>query len=394
MKLNSIQFLRAIASLLVVYNHSIILQMMYSVSWQQNFYHLKTIGCIGVDLFFVISGFIITYVADKYVGLTQGVNFLLKRFWRINPIYYIACVLCLTVYFLQLWANKLPISSSLYKTISSLTDSILIFPTADNINMYSPLLTVGWTLAFEWLFYLLFFLTILCRVKYKALLLSGIISLLITSGLLLKPTDLRFVFLTNPILLEFILGVIICQLYLKCKKIPVYVGVACLVVGFTSYLLLIIFGFGNVSYHMLVITAKVSLMRFIIWGIPSSFIVAGCIFLDKHGWLSSLFNNKWAQLAGDASYSIYLLNLTFFNLLTVVYKKTVFFVSADAMIWLQMLFAVGIAIGFYKIVERPLIKNMPDYWNIHTITKRYRKRSIQEENVSPPIKHDTAAQLP
>ena len=298
MKLNSIQFLRAVAVILVVYDHSIVLQMMYSVSWQQNFHHLKTFGCIGVDIFFVLSGFIITYVANKHVGVVQGSQFLIKRFWRINPVYYIACFLGLFVYLLQLWVTKIPIVNLLKQTISSFADSILIVPTARDINSYSPLpaLTVGWTLAFEWLFYLLCFILILCKIKHKTLALSGIILLLVLSGILLNPADLRFIFLTNPIMLEFVLGVIICHLYLKFEKTPVYVGTVCLGTGLITYIILIIVGFGDVWQHISVIGGSVSLTRFIIWGIPSSFIVAGCVFLEKNGRLPKLFNNKWAQI--------------------------------------------------------------------------------------------------
>ena len=118
MKLNSIQFLRAVAALLVVYEHSMDVLVNYGVSWQQNFYHLNGFGCIGVDLFFVISGFIITYVASKYRGFDEGMQFLEKRFWRINPIYYIATIFCLIVALIPLALSN--------KSISS--DEVLLLP--------------------------------------------------------------------------------------------------------------------------------------------------------------------------------------------------------------------------------------------------------------------------
>jgi exopolysaccharide production protein ExoZ len=242
------------------------------------------------------------------------------------------------------------------------------------------------------LFYLFFFILILCKAKHKTLLLPCLILLSVACGLLLHSNDLRLIFLTNPIMLEFVLGVIICQLFLKCKKIPVYIGVGCLGAGLISYILLIIFGFGNVSYHISVIVGKVSATRFLIWGIPSSLIVAGCLFLDKNGRLNRLFNNKLAMLIGDASYSIYLLNLTIFNFLIIVYIKTGFFLPADAMIWIQMLFAVVISIGFYRLVEKPLIQHMPIY--MQNITQDLRSPSLQEENkIEPLTKPDKVPQL-
>jgi peptidoglycan/LPS O-acetylase OafA/YrhL len=371
MKLNSIQFLRAVAALLVVYEHSMDVANQYGSSWQQKFYHLDNFGCIGVDLFFVISGFIITYVANKYNGASQGIHFLAKRFVRINPVYYIATGLCLGLYILQLQVNHIPFAKDFNQTMSSLMDAILVVPTSGDIESFKPLLIVGWTLAFEWLFYFLFFLVILWNVKYKTLILLGLILLLIGIGQLISPNDLRLQFISNPIMLEFIMGVIICQMYLRSGKLPTWVGVTCLSIGLISYLLLIRLGFGNVWYYLGTINGKLSLNKFFLWGIPSSCIVAGCVFLEKNGYLSRLFNNKWSILLGNASYSIYLLHYIILNVFTLIYIKTKFFLPADAMIWLQGIVATSIAIGFYKLVEKPLLKYMhkSSLWDISLTTK-------------------------
>jgi peptidoglycan/LPS O-acetylase OafA/YrhL len=358
MKLNSIQFLRAVAALLVVYEHSMDVQIVYAKSWQQDFYHLNNFGCIGVDLFFVISGFIITYVANKYNGASQGLHFLAKRLVRINPVYYIATLLFLGLLILQLKVNHIPLSSNFNKTMTSLMDAILVVPTAGNVDSFKPLLIVGWTLAFEWLFYILFFILIICNVKRKPLILPGLILLLIVFGQLFKPEDLRLAFITNPIMLEFILGVIICQLYIHSKKIPVFVGVTCLLIGIVSYMLLIRFGYGNVWYYLGTISGTSSLNKFLLWGIPSSCIVAGCVFLEKNGRLDRLFDNRWAILLGNTSYSIYLVHYTIFGLFMLLYTKTGFPLPPDVMIWLQLIIATAISIGFYKGVEKPLLRYM------------------------------------
>jgi peptidoglycan/LPS O-acetylase OafA/YrhL len=74
MKINSIQYLRAIAATLVVYVHSLNF-IGNGNSNQANFYFLKNFGAIGVDLFFVISGFIITYVSDNFNGFKDFKTF-------------------------------------------------------------------------------------------------------------------------------------------------------------------------------------------------------------------------------------------------------------------------------------------------------------------------------
>lgn len=355
MKLNSIQFLRAVAALLVVYEHSMDVQINYGVSRQQNFYHLDGFGCIGVDLFFVISGFIITYVASKYKGFNEGMHFLEKRFWRINPVYYIATLLCLGVYLLQLNIDNTPIPN---KTISSLVDTVLLIPTNSEIENFSPLLIVGWTLSFEWLFYLLFFFLIMGNVKRKVLALPILFLMLIGTGQIMKPDDLRLQFITNPILLEFLLGVMICQLYVSTKKIPTWVGASCLTIGIIGYILLIRLGYGNVWHYLGTINGEASLRKFLLWGIPSACIMFGCVFLEKNGLFRRLFDNKLSLLLGDASYSIYLIHYTAFNSLHLVYKKTGFFLPADAMIWLQIIVGVGISLAFYKLVEKPLLQRI------------------------------------
>ena len=156
-KLNSIQALRAAAAILVVYHHILNQNTGNATSWQQNFYHLRNFGSIGVDLFFVISGFIIMYVANTYTGLRESINFLVKRFCRINPVYYVATLffVLVLIIFQMSGMNMAPLSSS-SKIVNSLYNAILIIPTNGNIESFSPLLTVGWTLSFEWLFYILF----------------------------------------------------------------------------------------------------------------------------------------------------------------------------------------------------------------------------------------------
>jgi exopolysaccharide production protein ExoZ len=356
MRVNSIQFLRAVAALLVAYEHSMDVVNRYSTSWQQKFYQLDNFGCIGVDLFFVISGFIITYVANKYIGFDDGINFLQKRFNRINPVYYIATLLCLVVFLIQQNVNHVPSKLYINNLFGSLIDSLIILPTSGDNDGLSPVLIIGWTLSFEWLFYLIFFALIICKIKRKALFLTLSILVLIGIGQLVKPNDLRIQFLTNPIMLEFILGVFICHFYLHYSKIPTWLSSILLLTGLLGYFCLIRFGFGDVWFYLDTITGKLSLNKFLLWGIPSGFIVAGCVFLEKNGHLKNLFSNRLTVLLGNASYSIYLIHHTVLVLLFMLYQKVGFFFPPDLMIWLQLILVVLISLGFYKAIEKPFLK--------------------------------------
>lgn len=352
MKLNSIQFLRAVAVLLVTYNHSIDIQMQYGVSWQQNT-HLQKFGAIGVDIFFVISGFIIPFVANKYTGADQGFHFLKKRFIRINLIYYIASLFLLFVNIFRAWIIHRPALSA-KENISSFIDTLLVVPTTETTATYLPTLRIGWTLSVEWLFYFLFFLVIVLGVRYKLVTLAVIVVVLITMGYAFPPADLRYAFITNPIMLEFLLGTLIFWIYTNVKTIHAPIPLSLLTIGIIAYILLITYGYGEVWNSFYV--RDVSMKRFFLWGLPSSFIVAGCIFSECSNRFQSLWNNKPMQLIGNASYSIYLVHITTYALITIVYIRVGFFIPADLTIFLQFFIAILAGIGFYKLVERPLLQ--------------------------------------
>ncbi|MBO9729421.1 MAG: acyltransferase [Chitinophaga sp.] len=349
MKINSIQFLRAIAVLLVVHVHAIDTQEAFSVSHQQKFYFLENFGAIGVDLFFAISGFIISYVANSYFGIRDGVDFLKKRFLRINPIYYVASLLFMVMF--CVFDKFFPVIA----VLNSLRDTIFMLPVLNSQKWLAPMLVVGWSLSFEWWFYVLFFGLILLRVKNKALLLLLVIPALVLLGQLIHPQDFRVIFYTNPIMLEFLSGVVIYWLYQR-AKIPTGVAALLLVLGIGGYVYNILHGFGNISELGSVTSGSGSLKRVLLWGLPSACILAGGIFLEKKGVLVKLWNNRFWLLVGDASYSIYLTHYTLFYILTQVYIQTGFFWNPDLSIFVHMALAVGAGILFYQKVERPLLK--------------------------------------
>jgi peptidoglycan/LPS O-acetylase OafA/YrhL len=104
-KLLSLQLLRCIAVVLVVNAHAIDNQIDLNIgeSFQQNFYFLENFGAVGVDIFFVLSGFIISLVAKKYLRLYGFRDFLIKRLIRVLPIYWI--VTLITIAFSILTSN-------------------------------------------------------------------------------------------------------------------------------------------------------------------------------------------------------------------------------------------------------------------------------------------------
>lgn len=357
MKLGSIQFLRAIAVILFVYFYSIDLTAGFGKSQQYNFYYLKEMGVIGIDLFCVISGFVVFYTARSLSGASEGWHFLKKRFFRINPLFYLCSVVFFATQFLLMWAVNSPnIFLLTTKIASGLVDTLWIVPTSKYLLQYKLYLAIGWSLGFAWLFSILFYLTILTRVRMKVLVLTGMIVLLVAAGYFLKPKDIRLGFATNAMLLEFLFGTILGQLYLRFSKIPAAVSILLLLIGIGGFISPVFYNYGDTGNASNTINGTVSLQRALLWGLPSGCLMAGCLFLERDDKLKAIWNNRLFRLIGDASYSIFLTHATLFTLLTIVYHKVNYLLLPDLSILLQFVLALGFGIAFYRWVEKPYFK--------------------------------------
>jgi len=349
MKLKSIQWLRGIAVLLVVYSHSINLQHEFSISLQQNIFHLWKFGAIGADLFFVISGFIISYVTDRLYGLKAGLLFLHKRILRIYPVYYIITFFQIILYFIFL-----P-NFHLGSIIEYLRDSLILIPILNNQNVMLIIIT-AWTLEFEWYFYIISFILIVLKVKSKATRLLIFIPIIILLGQIIRWEDIRLKMMSNPIMLEFLWGVIIYILYLKIKpgkRLCYFIFILAIFMAYYN----IIWGYPSyVPDFFAVLLNNSGLTRSLLWGIPCALFVWSCIFIEKMKLKEFIFDNKIMQLIGNASYSIYLLNMPLEFLLRSIYKKVGFFLLPDVSILFHLIFYVGAGILFYLLIEKPLLK--------------------------------------
>ncbi|WPV67825.1 acyltransferase [Chitinophaga sp. LS1] len=347
MKLKSIQFLRGVAVSLVVYAHSIDLQEDHSISFQQNFYYLENFGAIGADLFFVISGFIISYIASEYNGIEKGCLFLRKRFLRINPPYYIASLIQIIIFL-----SFTRISNDVL--LNEIFDTIFLFPIWDGKESLEPILSVGWTLSFEWWFYLIFFITISFGIKKKSLCLIIVFIIITTLGIFFAGHDTRMIFFLNPILLEFTIGILVFNLY-NTFKVNASLSYFLLLIGLIGYMLNIRLGYGEISELNSIIIDNKGLKRTLLWGIPSGFIVMGSIYLERHDKLTKLWNNNLGLLLGNASFSIYLIHIPVFYLIAVYYKRYGFYIIPDLSILLHLCLSLVIGIFFYFWIERKLL---------------------------------------
>ncbi|MGV3345133.1 acyltransferase family protein [Enterobacteriaceae bacterium LUAb1] len=223
-KIESIQVLRGLAALSVVMFH----YRFYLVPAGAD----RTIpdqlfgwGSIGVDLFFVISGFIMVYVtSDKKYGAKTSINFIVNRLTRVLPTYY---VLLLSTF---LTGGAMSIFHYPEK-VSNLISALTFHPyLTKHAPLYLPvggMYNIRWTLNYEIYFYLAFSVCLLVKPRFIALcswfLLPVVLAYSLTSTLTISTHGYDFSsvmlrFLTNPIILEFGIGVLAGYAYLYLRK--------------------------------------------------------------------------------------------------------------------------------------------------------------------------------
>jgi exopolysaccharide production protein ExoZ len=251
-------------------------------------YHMGVLpsGQAGVDVFFVISGFIMSVVAPR-----EGRDFLRKRLIRIVPLYWLTTVGVFAIAVVKPhWLN------STTAGLDYLVKSMLFVPYVKEDGHWGPLNLNGWTLEYEMLFYLVIagsMLLVRARhaTRFAALALALFCAYVAAGG----PASEVVVHMGQPIVLEFGLGVLASRLLEAgvARRLPC---VAWLVAAAVALAILLAAplpatpaGFGRVVW----------------WGLPACMLIVAAVALDLRGW--TIGNTTLARL-GDASYSIYLLH--------------------------------------------------------------------------------------
>jgi peptidoglycan/LPS O-acetylase OafA/YrhL len=300
------------------------------------------IGQAGVDVFFVISGFIVTITSGaRDGGIGPAIGFLRRRLLRIYPTYWVYFALLVVVHALAPGLMNHRATAQ-----PSLLSSFLLLPSAS-----PPLLLVAWTLTFELYFYLIF-AVLLCAVPRHRLggVLLGWAMVIIAVRLWLAPpyspvTDLLF----NPLNLEFIAG---CLIALWGPRGSKALGAALVAIGIVGgALFLRHFGmdapFGGIWLRVAVMggVSALVLMGAVAWEVPGITRVP-----------------RPLRRLGDASYSIYLSHLLTIGVMGLVWRYALRLMPAGAetyplhLVALGSAFALSVGLGWvsYRLIERRL----------------------------------------
>jgi len=358
MKFHSLQILRAVAAIVVVWHHILRAYTVHAAGPMTNLPStplgvawLREGLAVGVDIFFVISGFIMVYVAGPYVrGARPPLDFLIRRVERVYPPYWIATLILIAGPLLKGATGDL--------TADRLIRSFLLVPGFNPDGMVQPLLGVGWTLSYEMYFYLSFCLALtILRTRYWVPLTASIVGVWAVAVII---GDMSAIgrFLADPIVLEFLFGCAIGWYFLGHGRphVPFVAVVAAVIAIFAA--------------SQLHETGAIApLWRCLYWGIPAAVIVAYTVSLT---FVPQGPVGRFAELLGDASFSIYLVHVTV--IYVIVGRLNALLIGKGLMtriepaILLSTIAAIAAGVAFHFVVERPI-----NQW-------RHRQRSRTGQN--------------
>ena len=195
----AIQFLRAIAAGLVVFIHSYHTYNSKISDIDLTVIQSLNLGNFGVEIFFVISGYIIYKTTINLKPSHQSsIKFLLKRIIRIAPIYWIATLI---------YTTKLTVQGNA-PSVEHIFYSFIFYPFVGEHDLMRPVLGVGWTLNYEMFFYFVLTIAILLRTHIRFYFIFFII-LIFYATLPNKPLSNGFHLLSTSFLFFFLIGVFV-----------------------------------------------------------------------------------------------------------------------------------------------------------------------------------------
>lgn len=335
--LQSLQWLRGLAALAVVYFHAVVQIKHFGPNID-----IPVTGSTGVDIFFVLSGFIMWVTTCNTRGGIK--RFLLKRVRRIAPLYWLLSIV------VSLCAIATPhlLNSTRFDPVH-LIASLLFIPWPNPAKMsgsyeyLSPVIIPGWTLNMEMAFYLLFAFCLPFRKRGRVVSICILITALYVSGVVGAGSALLTSFYGDSIIFEFLMGILLAAYVVPFLRLS-----ATWAWGLLAIALVVLFSIEQTA---------LDLPRAVKFGIPAFVAIAAAINLER---LSAIPNRVALVALGDASYSIYLSHLFVLAGLRVVAGilniPLLSWTAAWMFIAIGMVASAALGLVLHKYVEKPLAK--------------------------------------
>ena len=296
------------------------------------------VGASGVDVFFVISGFMMVYSTDLKPQTAR--YFLANRIIRVVPLYWAITI--------AMWAAIIMLpalfSPDRVHSLNELLLSLFFLPFERFDGTIQPILIVGWTLNYEMFFYALFALGIWLFGSRKALtvpVISFVLVVLVCLGLAMPDIPATVGFYLRPVLLEFVFGMGLAVVHRRIVWPRIH-GAIPLLIGAASFAALL---------YLEALDVDVS--RGIWAGVPATVLVGACLWLEKTG-------IRWTfaplQILGAASYSLYLLHLFPIQFGEKLVTPDTSFAESVAIAVASLCAALMGAVAAYYLFERPVTR--------------------------------------
>lgn len=336
---HSIQFLRFVAATLVVLFHAhlgVTTRVIGGVAPAEAY--LFGFGKVGVHIFFVISGYIMYLTNVARPEPFSAPRFFTRRLIRVYPIYWIFALAYLAV--------EIPLALAPALAPGQLVGALLLWP-ADAPLVIGP----AWTLSFELYFYFAFGLAMMLGRRLGLWALTAAFLLSIVIGAATHPSTPLGALATSGLLLEFVAGVWIARVT-STVALPRMLGWLSLALALAGFAAGLAWGYDRLS------TA-------IVWGVPSALLIAGAVILEQTAPTRARAGPiRRLSVLGDSSYSLYLGHLLLVTLATYLLAQAGVLPLPVPVAVAITLVAIGVAHGFYLIVERPLVRRL------HRLTER------------------------
>jgi exopolysaccharide production protein ExoZ len=333
----SIQALRGVAAVMVLVGHATTaLIVEHKATNFPNF----SIGPFGVDLFFVISGFVMVYSSERLFGQPDAPRkFFARRLARIVPLYW--ATTSVFIWFVVPYASTKAVLGSYFF--------------APHVPSEAPLLFVGWTLIYEMFFYTVFSIALFARRCLAVVAGAGVFLILFallvpapkdaSVGFFAPPASHSFAYLADPIIVEFVFGMIIALAYRAGIRLSLQATIASIAVAVVWYGL-----------------AVPAISRQYSCGFAAALIVAGMS-------LSSLPTPKSAPIVrpavfvGDISYALYLTHMLAFAFLAWI--TAAFGINPLDYLWayagMMLATALLVATATHLMFEKPMTKSLQNW---------------------------------
>ena len=340
----NVQMLRALAAVMVVAGHAGEEMRVIAAAGGRSALSMNGLNWgWGVDVFFVISGFImIATSADRFGKPGAAREFFVRRLIRIVPLYWLTTTLLLVGAFISARYLNVPVGE--WPHIAA---SYLFIPDLRPSGEVRPVLALGWTLNYEMFFYVFFALAMLAPLRRGVLALFALFGLLAAIGAFGPFGQTQIDFWTSPLLLEFLLGVAIGLGSRNGWQVSGAAAFAMFVAGFALYVFL------GPAWRLDEI-----IPQFLRAGVPAALLVAAGVFGPD-----APRARLWAAVGiiGDASYALYLVHPFAIRPLRHFWIESMGFAPPALYFAVALSCALAAALALHFLVETPLTRALNNF---------------------------------